>query len=1102
MTRNIYGQFQNLNELVGKLWQNYDKRAAVHIGIDLANEIMHILGVPREELKKGDAILDKAYPNAKFRNQKMELWFEKHPYLGNARIALYHYDKGKLPVESKFYQLNESSTKARISATTQLTSNWEDSVLTMIPDYKVGIDYFLSSDGKSLLVVVTNQGNLRVLELTETLSNTQIEIFEKIKNCFLYDGIDAKTGENIPFEPQRTIHRTLWNALELQEVNKKFYNGVADHFIGLFNFLKSNAPIGVSKENIDSESKLFSSRLLGRLLFLWFLRKKEIISKSQGYFSTEGETSSEYYERKLKLLFFGILNKPISERDSDDTITPYLNGGLFEPHKNDWADKKVTFPKDWFDSLFDHFGKFNFTTDESSPEYEQIAIDPEMLGRVFENLLASIVPETSKAANERNNKGAFYTPREIVSYMNKEALKSYLKTNIQNPKDDQGIDRIIDMNDADFVEQKSSGKLEIWGNRTDEVRVKLIDALNDLKILDPACGSGAYPIGLMQLLVRTYDRLSAIYDDSIKKHRPLKLNEANDVYKTKLFIIKSNLYGIDIEPMAIEIARLRSWLSLIIDDKGSIEPLPNLDFNFVCANSLIPLDEKAYQISIFDNLEHEEKLRKLRDTYFDTHEPLEKIDLRNEFAKTYNMELREDEGYKRIQQLKSWNPFESDKPASFFDSKTMFNIDGFDLVIGNPPYIHFEDIREASLNIYKPLNYKTYEARGDIYTLFYEMGLMNLKEYGHLCYITSNKWMRAGYGQSLRDYLVKESNPKLLIDLGSGVFESATVDTNILLLQKTDYENKTTAVVYNADARRYRMEDYLQKNFVVLLLEVGQPWIILSSIEQSIKEKIKRNGIPLKDWRGIRINRGILTGLNEAFILDETKRNEIIRNCVDEEEKTKTEAMIRPILRGKDIKKNSYDWAHKYVIFAYNGISKALIQEYPSVYSHLSKFRQKLEKRGQCRYLSNGKTNNPNNDHYPGYPGMHHWLELDNNPKKDQLEEFLKPKIVYSEIVSSPQFCLDLQGYVPEATAFYMFGDQLEYLTYILNSDITSWIFKKYYAGGGLGDSGYRYKKTYIENLIIPLIPKNEFNYDDLNVAELYGLNDDEVKYILNSLDE
>lgn len=782
-----------INTYLDSLKKTKSKRELLDIGISLANEIMHLLGVPKEELVYGEDALDNAFENSKFGNQKIEQWFEKHPYMGTARIALYHY-KGSLPVESNFFQLNESATKAKISAITQLTSNWEDSTLTMIPNYNVGIDFFLSSDASSLKLIITNQGNLRILELSEKLSNTQIEIFENIKGCFLYDGIDSKTGNKIPYEPQRTIHKLLWNSFELKHVNKKFYMGIADHFVDLHQHIKRNPPYKSSLETIDNESKLFASRLLGRLLFLWFLKKKSIINKDMSFFNLEDLSSTDYYSSKLKVLFFDVLNTPIDNRDHNDKVTPYLNGGLFAPHYNDWIDSDVLFPENWFNTLYSHFNQFNFTTDESTPNYEQVAIDPEMLGRVFENLLASIVPETSSKASARNNKGTFYTPREIVAYMSKETLKSYLKSQVDNLKDYEGIDKLIDMSDASYLEHRSTGMFDMWGKRSDEVKIKLINALNGLKVIDPACGSGAFPIGMMQLLVKTYERLSAIYDLELNIHRVALSNETVNSYNTKLSILKNNLYGVDIEPMAIEISRLRSWLSLVVDNRGEMKPLPNLDFNFVCANSLFPL-HKPVLVSLFEDSNIETEFQELIEEYFDEHDIDSKHKLKKKFEEFQNRSISSYTETALSTQLKSWHPFELYEPAVFFDSKTMFNVSKFDIVIGNPPYVgsgsrNMPKINNDIKEKYKKLYPNSAEYKINLYPLFIELAINLLKDKGVNSYIVPDSWLMGRYFSKLRKFLLQDNTFHKLIMLSDKVFDNVTVGfSTIYFVQKAFIEN-------------------------------------------------------------------------------------------------------------------------------------------------------------------------------------------------------------------------------------------------------------------------------------------------------------------------
>lgn len=1079
--------FPELNNAIESLAKAKSKMDVLNSGLSIANEVMHILGIPYSELDQGEDELNKAFPTSRFRNQKMEGWFAKHPYFGGGRLALDHYDKGTYPIESKFYVLVDSPRKERISATSQLFPNWEDSNLTMLPQYKVGIDFFLSPKTHSVLVVLSKKRNLRVMELVDHLTHTQIEIFQKVQNCALFSGLDPKTGERLQFEPQRTIHKTLWDAFELHEVNKQFYIGIADHFTLLCQGLQKLPPEGVT--DINQSSKIFANRLIGRLLFVWFLRKKGIINEQRGYFETEKMSATDYYEEKLKPLFFKTLNVPINERPfGSDMETPYLNGGLFEAHASDWPDKKINFPEGWFDTLYEHLDKFNFTTDESSPEYEQVAIDPEMLGRVFENLLASIVPETSKAASERNNKGAFYTPREIVSYMCKISLKEYLKRHATSENDYAGIDKLIDLSDSEFLEQRSSGMSDLWGVRSQAVKTQLISALNDIKIIDPACGSGAFPIGMMQLLLKTYDRLSAIYDPSLKQMRYMRPNEHNDIYQTKLFIIQRSLYGVDIEPMAVEIARLRAWLSLIIDDKKDVEPLPNLDFNFTCANTLVPLKNKpGEQLTIdFDPSVYEKKLESLRDQYFNAHSLSQKKELRKQFREFRNeiengSPLSADNEEKK--QLASWDPFNSSKPALFFDPQTMFNVSTFDIVIGNPPYINFNDIKEESHKIYEPLKYKTYKATGDMYCLFIEKGIKLLKNKGILTFITSNKWMRAGYGEPLRGYLANNSNPLLLIDFGGvKVFESATVDTDILQVAKEKNAEKTKSCLIK-DESLENLSDYVQQHLTTISFNSSSSWVVISNIERRIKEKIIEHGQPLSLWN-LSINYGIKTGLNEAFVISEKTKDKLIS------EDPKSAEIIRPILRGRDIKRYSYSFNDLYLICTFPSLH-IRIDDYPSIKQHLLSFGiERLEQTGKEHVLNGTKIKSRKKT-------QNQWFETQDSIA--YWDEFSKPKIIYPDISANFAFAYDQSKMLINNTAYMITCDEeakLKALFVILHSKLIAW----YYGliSVQLGSQAVRMFSQYVEEL--PIVRAGE----DGKISELFErlINEKDKALVQRALDD
>ena len=1076
-----------VDSMVRKLSKESDKWQSLAIAIDLADEILKILLPNNREWQNQ---LDRDTQNTgrlpqplsldTFKNQKQVKWFNEHPESASARSAFKLFYAEDCALESNFFWFSESATKQRISVATEYSQNWEDSELTRKPQYKVGIDFFLTPDTNGVLLVISNHQKLRVLELRDHLSNTQKLIFkDKLDGAAAYTGIE--NGKQLEFEPQRTIHTTLWNALQLKEVNKQFYNYIAAHFAELVTSLEA---MGKGED----DAKQFSSRLLGRLLFVWFLRKMDVINEAVGYFDVEELDATEYYEQKLKVLFFNTLNTEISDRSNGDLRTPYLNGGLFEAKENDFAKEKLIFPEGFFERLFAHFNEFNFTTDESSADFELIAVDPEMLGQVFETLLASQIDENE--SNERNKTGSFYTPREIVGYMVKETLRQYLYSKL-DANAHAGIDELLDLSDSQWISRKSTSSVDVWGVKTKNIISKIKSALDSFKVIDIASGSGAFPMGMMQQLLKTYERIETNFDP----------------YKLKLSIIENNIYGVDIQPMAVEISRLRAWLSVIVDetDKNNIQPLPNLDFKFIAANSLVKLEKG--QTSLFDDPDLDLKLKDLRDKYFNARKPSTKKKYQEKY---YNLtfgqiSMFEDE---RTRQLKTFDPFKNRIAADFFDPYIMFGIsDGFDAVIGNPPYIHLQKMKSRdpkSWEFYKEnskkLGFETYEAKGDLYTLFYEKGMDQIKKDGLLAFITSNKWMRAGYGKKLRNFFIEKTNPLELIDLGANVFDSATVDTNILILQKSDNKHQLRALALEEN-KTENMSDYIKQHAINLDYHTGESWIILNKIEQSIKKKIEAVGTPLKDWN-IKINRGILTGLNEAFIISKKKRDELV------EADPKSVEIIRPILRGRDIKRNKIDFQDKYLIALFPSKNYD-IEKFPAIKDWLlngdwvtaktktnpptpiGSGKLRLEQTGEThtfkgvKFKSRKKTTNK-------------WFEIQDSIQ--YWDDFNKPKIIYPETTQGAYFALDNKKFMLDKTCFMITNyENLTYLQCTLSSYLFEFAYKRIYASIELGIKGYQYNKYALTKLPVKKYSKNvALNNDD--IFKLYSLTNEEINYITSSL--
>jgi hypothetical protein len=383
---------------------------------------------------------------------------------------------------------------------------------------------------------------------------------------------------------------------------------------------------------------------------------------------------------------------------------------------------------------------------------------------------------------------------------------------------------------------------------------------------------------------------------------------------------------------------------------------------------------------------------------------------------------------------------------------------GFDAVIGNPPYIQLQKDGGKLAKMYESKNFQTFARTGDIYSLFYEKGIELIKENGTLCYITSNKWMRAGYGEKLRQFFINQ-NPLLLIDLGPGIFESATVDTNILLIQKAKNKNQLKAITYTD--KNKTISEVVDNEAVILEKLTKDAWFIGSEAEQKLKEKIEHIGKPLKDW-DVKIYYGIKTGFNEAFIIDNTKRQEILDNCKDEDERRRTEAIIKPILRGRDIKRYYYEWAGLWLLWVYQGIE---IEKYPSILNHLLPFKKKLEVRTGGAKVAGDPSTVP-----------YKWYELQVDSVA-HISEFEKEKVVYSETIkiyfdgtkNYPRFSYTTKEFYLDKTTFFMSGSNQKYLLALLNSEIGKYLLENGYCIKiGKGSRGLQ--KILIEKIPLPPI--------------------------------
>lgn len=682
------------------------------------------------------------------------------------------------------------------------------------------------------VVAFTNadKRNFRISLLTSKYEYDGEKIVKVLSNPRRYSyslGLGTKTKTAYKFliaKGKVTDLNELINRFSVEVVNKQFYSEIATSFTELVGGERDGKTYeklldlhGTVDHNKYAE---FGVRLIGRIMFCWFLREKRsennipLVPDDMLVLETIREKAN-YYHDALEPLFFELLNTSHKKRKACFNtdyykLIPYLNGGLFSPHIDDRYKFDsvnncglygvVTIPNEWFIKFYNTLGQYNFTVDENTAYDIELSIDPEMLGRIFENLLAEINPETGE--NAKKSTGSFYTPRDIVDFMVDSSLCEYLKTKT-------GIDG-MKLN-ALISYSKDDDNLAVFNEAE---KKKLIDALYTVTVLDPACGSGAFPIGMLQKVVYVlqeidptanlwFDKATENVGILLKKEFEKKFNAGSLNYIRKLSVIQNSIFGIDIQPIAVEISRLRCFLSLIIEEKvddteenRGINPLPNLDFKFIIANSLITLDNTT-QLSIFENQDHIKILKDIREEYFNA-DSERRTELKLEFLQVQqDMLLNTIANYQkqasaRYQQLSEWKPFEN-QATSWFDSEWMFGIkDGFDIVIGNPPYLEsrhsnfsesLKDKLQEQLHIRYGKRFDLIPRGSDLLIYFYELSLRVIKENGINVFITQNSWLDTEYGSQFQKYLRQRTNVLSIIDSDFKSFETANINTVITIFQ-------------------------------------------------------------------------------------------------------------------------------------------------------------------------------------------------------------------------------------------------------------------------------------------------------------------------------
>ena len=727
------------------------------------------------------------------------------------------------------------------------------------------------------------------------------------------------------------------DALDTETLNRRFYRNLFDWF---------QRAVSVAKFPTDERVTLSSEdhviRFITRLLFVWFIKEKGLVADdlfienriAQLLQDYDADAGDSYYRAVLQNLFFATLNTEISERrfsrqNNDDhrnfsvyryrdemgdpdallnlfAQTPFINGGLFDcldsfdatgaggilidcftdnaKHRRGYSIPNCLFFDD--DGLITIFNRYKFTVEENTPAEREVALDPELLGKVFENLLAAFNPETRE--NARKQTGSYYTPRAVVDYMVDEALVATLAQKVMPADGDANSweERLRDLLDYDIADAETLFE--------DAEREAIVRAVADTKVLDPAVGSGAFPMGVLHKLTLALRRLdpenelwaelqreqarqraASAFDTDDQGARDAELEEISDTFQRyresdfgrKLYLIQNGIYGVDIQPIATQIAKLRFFISLAIDqepngdngDNYGIKPLPNLETRFVAADSLLGLHRPA-QMALGETdavIELQDQLDRNREQHFHAKTRQQKLGFRNE-DKRLRQDLAEalqeaDFTAGDANKIAQWDPYDQNASAGWFDAEYMFGVaDGFDVVVGNPPYVQLQKDEGRLADLYKDAGYDTYVRTGDIYQLFCEQGCRLLtRSTGVLSYITSNSWLRAEYGKHLRCYFGEWHTPLHLIEMGKDVFENTIVDTSIILLNEGQRNDLDGGLAFSAvDMDQLTTQDFPpdSSQWGQVQLNGDAPWSILSTSGQSVMGKMRARGTPLQDW--------------------------------------------------------------------------------------------------------------------------------------------------------------------------------------------------------------------------------------------------------------
>jgi len=854
------------------------------------------------------------------------------------------------------------------------------------------------------------------------------------------------------------------DAFSVEKVNKEFYNHIARFFYRLTGYecKKEMTLPSVSDDDKDTYQE-FAVRLIGRAIFCWFLKHKKsangISLIPESILSSKAvKQNSQYYHSTLEKLFFEVLNTPQEQRHKnilpDADKIPFLNGGLFEPHDDFYDNCKpqynLVIPDTWFEQFFEILEQYNFTIDENSTVDADVSVDPEMLGRIFENLLAEVNPETGETA--RKATGSYYTPRTIVDYMVDQSLKQYLLT--KTKIDEDIITALLSYEAPDVILNESE-------------KGSIVSALDEIKIIDPACGSGAFPMGILHKMLLVLQKVDPDLKLWLKNHlgniepglfkdRLLeRIRNENWEYVRKLLIIQKSVYGVDIQTIAVEISKLRFFLSLIVDEQiddlrknRGVEALPNLEFKFVVANSLIGLPPVINrQVGLGISSDEITRLKELRNKYLRSY-GREKKQIEEDFLKTRGKLIEQNIKWggkdALALQLANWNPFSNEK-SDWFDPEWMFGVENrFDIVIANPPYLGekghkdiFRQIKQGTLKAY-------YQGKMDIFYFFFHLSIDLGNAESQIAFITTNYYPTATGANKLRQDFKKRTIIRKLVNFNElKIFESAQGQHNMLtILSKGQNYNamaETCITKRKGDATPEILRGILQWDDEETsyhqvhnssLYSEGECYIRLAGDSIISKDpisvalnKLKKQGASLGTI--CNINCGIQTGCDRVkteeghqgvFVLDESEISGI---------PSKERSLLRPFYKNSDIEKFSCS-SETNLRVVYTDRTFNRPSDFPVIIGHLRKFKKRLD---EIREVKNGII-------------QYYQLQW---PREESI--FKSPKIVAPQRSRSNTFAYTEKDWYASVDVYYITQKDketsLKYILALLNSKLYFlWLYR------------------------------------------------------------